>query len=637
MPYFHHQEKQGLLMNKNKYLRLGLLLLMSHMAFSADDMGRYLAFQLSTYGNQSFSNGKDSVLSPLDISGENDLTSLTTLLGSAEQDPLALTLDRSILDSHLDETEQQWTNQFRVGAGNQGLQQYQFAAGGMLGNGPFSAMVAVNRLQSDGFNQNSFLNNHKISRQKYTGRKARLNYSSEDVLATLDYAKIDWDKGDDSILISSLPVRETFSDINGSDKNQQESSGLNVAWHIGAASTIKSETRVTNRDEKVLQDIDRTELSLEFFLFGQSNQLKQQKLSYEYLNETGELATLGIDYQDIDTDQATVTTGFLLAPIINQVVTLSILSRQNNKQYTATASKDWKFANNQYLALKLDYFHYQLKRDELVVGSVAGLVDTGGIRRATQVNETFQQWLPNVYYNLDLDSGISFYSEVSQNYAPGGVSLNLVSGVRRPYDEELETRVEMGLENLAKSDNTQLGLSIFYSDFNQKQITVFGRRDNPYDVGIINADSANAYGANLSLNHNYQQKLLINANITWQKTEYKNLPPAFATFDGNEFIATPRLQGVVNFTWILPHHLVFSAEEIFQDSLFSDVQNTQEDKLDARVITNLKLGYERKQWGLYLWGANVFDSQFFTYKSTASDVAFLGIGASYGVTFEAKF
>jgi len=602
-----------------------------------DDIGRFLAYQLSTYGNQTFSNKNDDSIALYDINTSPDLVSIANLFGVDELNPDAQSLDLSILDSNFNETESPWLNQFRIGVGNQGLNQYQYAGGGIIAESPFSAMVAFNRLDYDGFNSNEFLNNNKISQKEYTGKRVRINYSSEDVLASIQYSKSDFDKGDESLLISSLPKRETFSDINGFDKNQQESSTFNFEWHVDEASTIKSKTNVTHQDIKVLQDIDRTELSLEFFLFGQSQQRIHQVLTYEYLNEEGELLSIGLDYQDSDTDQATITTGLLLAPIVNQLVSLSILSNQKNKQYTATVSKDWKLNPQQYLALKLDYFNYQLKRDEFVIGSVGGLVDTGGLRRATTVNETFQRWLPDLYYHYDFKSGLSFYTELNQLYSPGGVSLNLVSGIRRPYKEEVEKRIEIGFENMTASKNTNLRLSYFYSDFNDKQIPVFGNRDNLFDVGIINASSATAYGANFTLEHNFKDKLMINAHISWQKTEYKNLPPVFAGFNGNEFIATPRLQGAINFKWQLPHQMVFSVEELFQDSQFSDLQNTLQDKLDSRVITNVKLGYEQRNWALYLWGANVFDEQFFTYKSSASDVAYLGIGASYGVNLEAKF
>ena len=141
----------------------------------------------------------------------------------------------------------------------------------------------------------------------------------------------------------------------------------------------------------------------------------------------------------------------------------------------------------------------------------------------------------------------------------------------------------------------------------------------------------------LDFEFNKDENFIITSNILWQKTEYQSFDNAFSSLEGNNFIDTPELQAVVGLSWKINSNFVLSLEEIIQSSRFSDAPNNPEDELKSRYISNVKLGYEQQDWAVYLWGANITDEQFLTYKSTLSDIAVAGIAASYGVTVEVQF
>ena len=604
---------------------------------AAEELDRYIAYRLWGYGNNNITNGSHQSSILLEADREEDIYQLADIFGEPFDTPYEQTLARSLFDKTFDENSDDWKTNLRLEGGNANLYQVSLLTGGIIAEGPFSMMAAINEQSSDGFNDNIFLDDNAIAKLTNSAQRFRLNYNSENFLSILQYSNLTHKQGDNTLSLSDLPVRITFSDLAGFENVDEEDYKLNMEWHLDEAWTIKSETHSATEKLKVTQDIDRTFLSLEAFLYSSNVDTLKQNIRLEYLNEDGEVFAFDLHYKDEQNKDAAITTGLLLAPVINVPVTLSIFSDQKVEQWEASLSKDWKFSSHSYFSAEINYLNYSLNRKELVVGSANGLVDTGGVRRVTRVNENFDEFLPEFFYNYELDSGNSLYIEWAQSYQPGGVSLNLVSGRRRPYDEEIESRFEIGFYNLTGIENVNFTLNYFYSDFKNKQVPIFGSRDNFFDVGIINANSASSYGLALDFEFNKNEKFIINSNILWQKTKYKSFENAFTNLEGNNFIDTPELQATLALTWKITSNFVLSLEEIIQSSRFSDAPNNPEDELKARYISNIKLGYEQQSWAVYLWGANITDEQFLTYKSTLSDVAVAGIAASYGLTLEVQF
>lgn len=631
----------GIIKKSSLYTLVITLVLVSTLipakAQAADALESYIAYRLWGYGNNNITNGEHQSSILLEADREEDIYQLADMFGEPFDTPYEQTLARSLFDKTFDENSDEWKTNLRLEGGNVNLYQVSLLTGGIVADGPFSMMAAINEQSSDGFNENIFLDDQSIAKLSNSSQRLRLNYTSENFLSTLQYSNLTHKQSDNTLSLSDLPDRITSSDLAGFENVDEEDYKLTMEWHLDEAWSIKSETHSAAEKLKVVQDIDRTFLSLEAFLYGSNVDTVKQKIRLEYLNEDGEVFAFDLHYKDEKNKDAAITTGLLLAPVINLPVTLSIFSDQKVEQWQAKLSKDWKFSPHSYFSVEASYLNYSLNRKELVVGSANGLVDSGGLRRVTRVNEQFNQFLPELFYNFELDSGNSLYIEWAQSYQPGGVSLNLVSGVRRPYDEEIESRFEIGFYNLTSIEHVNFTLNYFYSDFKNKQVPIFGSRDNFFDVGIINANSASSYGMALDFEFNKDEKFIFTSNLLWQKTEYQSFDNAFSNLAGNNFIDTPEFQATLAFTWKMNPHFVLSIEEIIQSSRFSDAPNNPEDELKSRYISNIKLGYEQQNWAVYLWGANITDEQFLTYKSTLSNVAVAGIAASYGISLEVQF
>jgi outer membrane receptor protein involved in Fe transport len=222
--------------------------------------------------------------------------------------------------------------------------------------------------------------------------------------------------------------------------------------------------------------------------------------------------------------------------------------------------------------------------------------------------------------------------DLENTYAPGGVSFNLVSGERRPYREETGVRATLTWQ--WENDKGFATHELWYLGVDDKQAPLFARRDNPFDVGVINIPRAREWGLRLS----GEQALADEWSATWQwewrDTRFTEAPSDLAGIEGHRWLYVPRLDATLGLRRYLGDSWRMGLEVRRQSGQFTDVQNNAQNELPAWTMVNANLQYMNDHWLVTLWGANLTDEAIFSYRSPADNFGVLTLGKTLGLRVE---
>jgi len=604
--------------------------------FADDITDDYLFFRLWGYGNDTASYGIDTFYKPFSAERNYDLADIGEWWGEPYDNASSPTLSLSILDKQL-QPGKQWQTQLRISGGEYGNFNRSFLSGGILGDSRYSLVAVFDEQGSDGYSQNPFLGSNTVADNVAQLGRIRVGYEGDIFEASIQLTQVETNRGDDRVFLNALPERFTLSDIKGYRDSVEKSSVLTMQWQLNENWALTSRSSHLRTENGTLQDIDRVQIPLEFFFFSSTADRYAQKFELEKLNDNSEKLLISINYLYEESENDSITTGLLLAPVFNQSVFLALIEKQEVDQLNFQIAKDWILQDDGYLLVKLEYQNYALERAAVDLASVINIVSADDVLRVSFVDPKFDQWLVSVYFDYPLSDDTSMSIEYAQDFTPGGVSSNLVSGVRLPYKQQLESRFDFGLYSTDLDSKINYSFNIFYSNFTNIQVPVFGNRENPFDIGIINADTATAAGFEIEFEYLPIETLRIGIENISQRTIYHSFPNAFRNLNGNQFIYEPRVTTTASILWQISNDFIFSFQQIFKGAKFSDAVNNTVDKIQSSNISNIKLGYEKEDWAVYLWGANITDELDLQYKSTDSDLAIAGIKATWGISIELKF
>ncbi|MEO0827582.1 MAG: TonB-dependent receptor, partial [Cyanobacteria bacterium J06642_9] len=119
-------------------------------------------------------------------------------------------------------------------------------------------------------------------------------------------------------------------------------------------------------------------------------------------------------------------------------------------------------------------------------------------------------------------------------------------------------------------------------------------------------------------------------------TDFRN-PSTGAVFDGNQLPFAPDWTYNLAVQYRSPIGLFARTELVGLGTTFFDEANTL--KQSPYAIFNARLGYEFENYGVYLFGNNIFDLEYLTgaFGLVGSASGQYGAPATYGVQFRARF
>ncbi|MCK9564211.1 MAG: TonB-dependent receptor, partial [Bacteroidales bacterium] len=247
----------------------------------------------------------------------------------------------------------------------------------------------------------------------------------------------------------------------------------------------------------------------------------------------------------------------------------------------------------------------------------------------SSTSSTQKKFVPSATLSYGLDE-TTLYLRWARGFKTGGVNiLTAPAFYPNPSDgsvfgpETVDT-YEAGFKTSLFDRRMQLTGAVFYNDFRDLQIDVRARPAYPaVTTAIINADSAQTYGAEASLAWQVSAPLTLGVNVGYLKAEYDDFSlsgsAVLADFDlsGKQMPKAPKwqlsldaaLDKPISDSYRLVGHILaaYTSDVVFKYSALPGVLPDAEG--DSYWMVNARVGIATAddRWGVYLVADNLFD------------------------------
>jgi iron complex outermembrane recepter protein len=266
---------------------------------------------------------------------------------------------------------------------------------------------------------------------------------------------------------------------------------------------------------------------------------------------------------------------------------------------------------------------------------------------ATSDSIDAKKFLPSATLSYALDGGGNVYVRYAKGFKAGGINpivppTEFPNDLGKVFGPEQVNTYEAGYKDELLDHRVQVTSAVFYNDYNGLQYTTAGNAQNPQLIeAIINAGTAETYGAEGSVAWRVARPVTLTANAAYLEARYRSFSNSDGAvlstfnFDGYRMINSPRWQMAFTATLDQPLTGNLNLTGTWQTAYTSNVvtEYTTYPGIPSGAIpqywlTNVRVGVktsdDRYQVSLYV--NNAFDRAYYTFASIST----LGGNALWG-------
>ncbi|NET53614.1 MAG: TonB-dependent receptor, partial [Merismopedia sp. SIO2A8] len=244
--------------------------------------------------------------------------------------------------------------------------------------------------------------------------------------------------------------------------------------------------------------------------------------------------------------------------------------------------------------------------------------------------------LPRFAVEYRFNPEVVAYGTIARGYRPGGINFRPDNEFSLTFESERSLNYEIGLKSSLLDDRLGVNLAAFHNPIEDYQVLIL----DPFTavpLEITNADAA-LTGVELELRATPSEGLDIIAGVGYVDARFTDFRDRVTgeVFDGNQLPFAPEWTYNLAVQYRAPMGLFARAELTGFGDTFFDEANTF--RQSAFTIFNARLGYEFGNYGLYVFGNNIFDLEYLTNAAGTVGVQSgqYGVPATFGVQFRAK-
>ncbi|MEM9541971.1 MAG: TonB-dependent receptor [Cyanobacteria bacterium P01_E01_bin.42] len=297
----------------------------------------------------------------------------------------------------------------------------------------------------------------------------------------------------------------------------------------------------------------------------------------------------------------------------------------------------YKPSQNLTLTAGLRYEAIQSKLDQfdrvltLPDGSTTTLLSFDNIEQSGDI------LLPRFALEYQIDPEMMVYGSISRGYRPGGVNYRPDNEASLTFSPERSWNYEIGWKSSWLENRLSLDLALFHNPISDYQVVVLDALTS-LPLEITNAD-AELTGFEMQLRATPVEGFDIVAGLGFVDATFTNYRDSATgeVFDGNKLPFSSDLTYNLALQYRDPIGLFVRAEWVGLGTTYFDEANTLTQP--AYGIFNARLGYETDNYGIYLFGNNIFNVEYLTaaFGLVGSQTNQYGAPATFGVQFRAEF
>ena len=268
-------------------------------------------------------------------------------------------------------------------------------------------------------------------------------------------------------------------------------------------------------------------------------------------------------------------------------------------------------------------------------------------------DQSFSAFLPRIGLTYRFNDDHSVSLSYQKGYRAGGSTISSVDtdsdGVadtrqNLEYDPEYLDTIEFSTRNLFLDKNLVANANIFYSKYEDQQITILGDNNlDPFNSRVENAAETTLYGAEFLLDYALNESWNIYASVGYLETEIDDLPFArqgeFQNLAGNELPNAPHLTYTVGASYESASGFYANAAYSYIGEQFSSIENLDSDDfrqafadaglnpedgarftevINSRGDLTMTAGYKFNGFNVYAFGSNLLNDESLTWVNLAT-------------------
>lgn len=536
----------------------------------------------------------------------------------------------------------EWDGRARIAAGEFGTRQYAAALGGPIVDDILAFRIAVDSNETDGFTEFVTSEGDVLddigSTERDLVRAKLLLRAGPSTEAVLSVVHSDSTEGPSLINGPDLSQRRATEVINVAD-TEITSLALNVTHDISDALALTSVTSYSDLDYRV-SPIPETLGSV-----GVSTTLEAtdealtQELRLNYDAGRGKRGILGVYYNRFDEASQRELGGFFQ----DSVFTRSDGYDNSFTNYAVFGEGEFDISERLSLTLGARYDVEDSTREENATTTLdPPLPFLPNSSSRFEGDASFDAFLPKVAVTYSFADSISLSALYQRAYRPGGADIRTDTNEPLEFDPEYTNNYELAFRALLFDGSLTLNANAFFVDYTDMQIRVVPDPLNPIARFIDNAGEAELYGFEIDSLWRPSPRLSLYGSLGFAYSELGEFLFQGENLEGNEFPDQPSFNTSIGGSYEFAPGFLITIDTIYSDSFFSLVQNGAGQEVDSYFLTNVRIGYSAENWGLSLYGQNVFDEEYFlSVVGNTPDSDFTGATAgqpqTFGLILEASF
>jgi iron complex outermembrane receptor protein len=286
--------------------------------------------------------------------------------------------------------------------------------------------------------------------------------------------------------------------------------------------------------------------------------------------------------------------------------------------------------------LRYDYTRKKLDAKAENRGLIAPML--GPLTAATDGTRSFNALLPKFALEYRFTPAISVYASVTEGYKAGGFQNVNAAYADQSYDSEYDWSYETGVKASFLDGKIDLAASMFYVDIKDQHL--YTQTATTYIV--TNAGKSHSKGIEIEGTIRPIQGLEIFGAYGYTNARIDDAGDNTNTFDGARPTFVPTYTADLGAQYTFDNGFFLRLENRFVGPYYMDTANTV--RQSAFSLLHAKIGYERENMAVYLYGKNLLNEKYKTHYFDNSSmipgqdrVGTMGAGRTIGVMAKVEF
>jgi len=448
--------------------------------------------------------------------------------------------------------------------------------------------------EKDGFLENKNIGGHDDDRKRYYGRGQLRWTPSEKLEVSLMASRLAADEEASAQTpnaammamygLPALPEKTTYSDPPAYRDTYNDIQSLKVTYDISDSMSLTSITARKVTDWEGAGDYDFSEYHIYHIYTDSQYSNLSQEIRFNWKSDR--MKSLVGFYAD------THMNDHHMGSILSDDSRVPTTKRElGGDSYAVFGQVDYSLTQAIHLITGLRYEKQSMDYDD-------DLLDIHD-------EESWNEVTPKISLQYHFSPHHNVYVTVAEGYRTGGFNNTAVDPEYKTFDPETLWSYEAGIKASFLDNRMIVNASVYYMDISDMQVEEWV---TPITTYVTNAAKATSKGGEIEAIVRVAKGLDLTAGFAYIDTTFDTFNDAYGDYAGNKNPFAPEYTFNMGAVYRHSSGIFISSDLIGYGDIYLDKKN--ENKRDAYMIVNAKIGYEMEKFNVYLYADNLFSEEY---------------------------